>query len=78
MTNSHSIKITMSSPEEIGKAIQKQDVYKRQASYLSSTDFHSILLTKYSSYALFDDYAVHVVFPYHLLALIFFISFRCV
>ena len=24
MTNSHSIKITMSSPEEIGKAIQKQ------------------------------------------------------
>ena len=35
MTNSHSIKITMSSPEEIGKAIQKQ----RRAQKITQKEF---------------------------------------
>ena len=35
MTNSHSIKITMSSPEEIGKAIQKQ----RKAQKITQKEF---------------------------------------
>ena len=42
MTNSHSIKITMSSPEEIGKAIQKQ----RRAQKITQKSLHNILVNQ--------------------------------